>query len=228
MAHKHIIKDPTGAKRKLVDLHQHTDKFDRYMTDRFICKGYLDSPTTDSCSDTSLTSRPRRHEIPSVRTYVVSNKKNATRQSFRVWVIDNPISPSFKQRLISALNELPFMVGDKGKGRAFVRNSSTCSDSPPPIVIGKSSVYTSVPLSTVEAEILSIANSIAEMQYGYVRKECGTDYKITFHCNLVHTVVGSLSYSMYAPHSDYGQLLCTADNSTDYQHVEDDNATKCR
>ena len=215
MAYDQTIRDPTGESRKWVDLRKFTKDFDTHLTERFVCNGYLDTTSV-------VTSRPRTQGIPKVRTYTVRNKTNLSVPEFRVWVIDDPISPSFKSRLISAMNELAFMVGDKGKERAFVRNASTCTEYPTPVVIGKKTVYAAEPLSPVEEEILSIANSIAEMQYDHVKKRCRRDYKITFHCNLIHTVVGALSDSVYAPHSDYGQLLCTADNAADYQHVESD------
>lgn len=113
------------------------------------------------------------------------------------------------------------MMGEGGKSHAYDRNASTCVEMPTPVVIGGKIVYASEPASAVEVEILSIANKIAAMQYDFVKNLVGSDYKVTFHCNIIHTVVGSLLKSMYVPHSDYGQLLCTAENSSTYQHVED-------
>ena len=38
----------------------------------------------------------------------------------------------------------------------------------------------------------------------------------------MHCVVGSLKNSLYAPHSDFGELLCSPDGSPTYHHVQDD------
>ena len=218
-----------------VNLHSMTEGFDQYLAESLLQSGYLDLFTPGSAAvasgallgtgDSSLSVRGGR---PKLRTYEITpatpitpTTPSKTTDLFRVWVIDDPISPRYKNHLIARLNELSFMVGAGGKSGAFVRNASTCAAMPTPVVIGGNIVYASEPASAIELEILSIANKIAAMQYDFVKNLVGRDFKVTFHCNLIHTVVGSLLKSMYAPHSDFGQLLCTAENSTTYQHVED-------
>jgi hypothetical protein len=207
-----------------VDLRSLTEGFGTYLEERFAITGYLDLNIIDHNCTKADVGRPRFTDTtPKVRTYTINTngRLDTAPIGFRVWVIDNPISPDFKECLISEMNSLQFMVGERGKSSAFIRNASNCATSPTPIVIGGNIVYASVPLSTVETKILALGNKIATMQYDYVKAIVGSDYRVTFHCNLIHTVVASLLKSMYAPHSDYGQLLCTAENSTSYQHVED-------
>jgi hypothetical protein len=231
-AHLQMTKDKALSTDVLSNLNSMTEGFGQFLETRLSAQPcYLDLLTPGSVPVNTATTGPGSVSCPSrlsvsgtpkIRTYQITPiATSKTPGGFRVWVIDDPISPRFKERLIARLNELSFMVGVGGKSGAYVRNASTCTTMPTPVVIGGDIVYASEPASAIELEILSIANKIAAMQYDYVKTLVGRDYKVTFHCNLIHTVVGSLLKSMYAPHSDYGQLLCTAENSTAYQHVED-------
>jgi hypothetical protein len=223
-----MIKEKEQVVFSSVNLNEMTKGFGTFLSSMLEQSGYLDPQSPGGVAMDAAMEAATMVNIdairgsPSVRSYHVTTDTRSNKPAgFNVWVIDDPVSPQYKAKLIDRLNQLSFMIGVGGKSNAYVRNASTCAEMPTPVVIGGKIVYASEPASAVEVEILSIANRIAAMQYDFVKNLVGSDYKVTFHCNLIHTVVGSLLKSMYAPHSDYGQLLCTAENCSTYQHVED-------
>ena len=91
------------------------------------------------------------------------------------------------------MNELYFTMGKGGKSGAFIRVVSNTEGEPAPITIGKRYVYGSQKASDFENKIMSLGNIVAAFQRLYVEKKLGGhDYIVTFHVNLIHTVVASI------------------------------------
>jgi hypothetical protein len=110
--------------------------------------------------------------------------------------------------VIPAINDLKFCAGLGGKHDAFVRCSSP-EDHAVFTVGGRCLYHALKPLSQIEEKILSLLRFIMGFQKSLVQKLYGSDYKVTWDCNLLHHVVGPIAAAVYGAHSDYSPLLCS-------------------
>ena len=80
------------------------------------------------------------------------------------------------------------------------------------VVIGGKHVYAAIQPSPIEEEIIKIGQHIATFQRRAIESTCcRKGFKVTFHCNLLHTVVAAIKDAVYAAHSDKSALLCSDD-----------------
>ena len=90
------------------------------------------------------------------------------------------------------------------------------------MLIGRKHVYESVVPDEMEADILNMAIYLAKQQQSMIENLHGF-YKVTWHCNLVHTVVAAIYHAVYASHSDANPTLCSnaEPKSNPHVHVKD-------
>lgn len=220
---KVVVLTPSDTIRDIIDLKDTTLNNIFTQLDDLMSLGYLDVQT----GATKLESIPNDGTKIDVRKSTITVQHDSSDpssafayQSFQVGVIDNPISPVFKAKYIAALDTLFFTQGRGGKKAARIRNASTTGEEAS-IVIGGRDVYGGNHASPIEQEIVAIANHIAGHQRKFIEdKLCPKGYIVTFHCNLLHTVVSSIKDAVYGAHSDYSALLCS--DESNYLHYSED------
>ena len=183
--------------------------------------GYLDFQTGATAAASTSAVDPLFR--PLVRTHQfqqLDTLSNEVMDTFTVCVIDNPISPAFKERYVQSLDKLLFTKGQGGKEKAFIRNVCSMTGEASLVIAGKH-VYKAIPSTVIEQMIIDIANHIVAYQRRVIESTCGKNgFKVTFHCNLLHTVVAAIRDAVYSWHSDKSTLLCSADD--EYCHVTED------
>ena len=225
-AYNRVIGDPTGENREYFDLSllEFQNKFTDALSN-LLKKGFLDIQaglTKDITEETGTAAISPRG--PSLRSFKVGSKRESSvcfpHASFLFQVIDNPITKQFFDKCVSSFDQLVFTKGRGGKQNANVRNASTTKD-PAAIVIASKYVYGGLPAANIEVEILQIGNLIAEFQRKIIEEHfCQDGFKVTFHCNLLHTVVAAINNALYGTHNDSSALLCSEEK--DYCHVAED------
>ena len=74
----------------------------------------------------------------------------------------------------------------------------------------------------MESHLLNMAVFLATEQRKMIEKIHGR-YKVTWHCNLIHTVLASIQDALYAAHSDANPTCCSdPETGSDYVRVQDD------
>ena len=208
---------PKGAQLKTVDLKEFTKEFG-ILVDKLMSKGYLDITMSITNPDhQGVAGEGRREAPPTVEVYMVTTEQATPTKSFSVIVVNNFVSPTFQRQWMKRINELSFTVGKGGKSGAFIRNCST-TKTPAPMLIGRKHVYQGVVPDEMEADILNMAIYLAKQQQTMIENLHGS-YKVTWHCNLVHTVVAAIYHSVYASHSDANPTLCSNAEAKNDPHV---------
>ena len=134
-------------------------------------------------------------------------------------VVHNFVSDVFKKKWVKRMNELTFAAGVGGKTNAFIRNCSTTTE-PAPMLIGKRHVYKGLIPDEMENDMLKMAVHFAKVQQNMIETAYGL-YKVTWRCNLVHTVVAAIRNAIYKAHSDANPTCCSDWEPTDpYIHVK--------
>ena len=152
---------------------------------------------------------------PRVKTHNVKSQDG--KEAFHVWVIYNPISKV--SLLEKSMNEAMFTQGLGVKEKAFIRVASTTS-TPAPLVIANTYLYEGVSATPMEEELIHIATTLAQFQRECIEEAIGHRFKVTYHCNTVHTVLASLNDARYGAHSDCSKLLCSGED--EHCHVTQD------
>jgi hypothetical protein len=175
--------------------------------------------TSLNCTET--TRKPiSKCNPPDVKTRLfVYNNGNEKKKSFWFMTINNAFSNQFWDQWISAINEMRFCVGLRGKQEVFVRCSS--NEEGAIFTTSQRSVYHAKPLSNMEEKILSLARFVMSFQKALVEKLFGEDFIVTWDSNLLHHVVGPIHAAVYGAHSDFSSLLCSTKEKTKL-HVHND------
>ena len=72
----------------------------------------------------------------------------------------------------------------------------------------------------MEEELIHIATTLAQFQRECIEEAIGHQFKVTYHCNTVHTVLASLNDARYGAHSDCSKLLRSGED--EHCHVTQD------
>ena len=163
------------------------------MEHSILKEGYLDVALGITKHDELLHENEfdtKGQSCPTVKLHQVNSTESDPTDSFCVMVIDNFVSPTFKRKWINRLNELSFTSGKGGNGNAFLRNCSTTVE-PAPILIGQKLVYGGLVPDLMEMDLLNMAVHLAKEQRRMIESVHGL-YKVTWHCNLIHTVVAAI------------------------------------
>ena len=224
MAYRKFVGDKNGCHSEIINLNAATAGFgDRVRT--ILKQGYLDvtlalttpideiKNSSETYNATNIASRN-----PYVEQYAVGFDRQGSKVHFQVLVMHNAVSPEFMRKWIQRMNSLAFLSGKGGRSNGYVRNAST-TESPSPIVIGGKYVYASVPPDVMETQLIAICTLLANEQRTMIESKFAKLYKVTWHCNLVHTVVAAFSHALYGAHSDYSEMCCS---DGDHCHVADD------
>jgi hypothetical protein len=209
--------DPTGSHRQSIDLSEYTKGFGEKLKEKMEKGGvFLDVlGGATPANDPTIAVSPR----PIVTTHLVGVEKGPFKQ-FWVVTIHNPFTLSFVERWQSDMNRLLFTEGKHGKAGAYIRNASS-TEEPAPFTIGRKTVYGGQHLSAFERDgILHLANFVAKYQRETIEEALGDLYIVTFHANLLHTVVNAIVDALYAFHSDADAQVCS-DIAEKRIHVED-------
>ena len=89
-----------------------------------------------------------------------------------------------------------------------------------PLVIANKYLYEGVPATPKEEELIHIATTLAQFQRESIEEAVGHQFKVTYHCNAVHTVLASLNDARYGAYSDCSKLLCSGED--EHCHVTQD------
>jgi hypothetical protein len=215
-----IEDDPTGSKRKIIDLSEYTvgfgDRLKKKMEEGGLFLDVVGGVT--SKNDPTIATSPR----PVVATHVVG-EVGGSFTPFWVVTIHNPFTLSFVDRWHRDMNKLLFTSGRHGKIGAYIRNASSTAE-PAPFTIGGRTVYGGQHLSDFEKSgVLYLANFVADYQRETIEATLGTHYVVTFHANLLHTVVNAIVDALYGFHSDSDPQVCSDSIPKDKKriHVED-------
>jgi hypothetical protein len=124
-------------------------------------------------------------------------------QKKRFWfmTIKKRFSDSFWDTFISAVNDMRFCARMGGKKEAYIR----CSLKEPGAVFTTAShhVYHVLPMTDIEDRIMSLAKFIMSFQKALDEYIMGTDFQVTWDCNLLHHVDAPITKAVYKSHSGY-------------------------
>ena len=219
-AHQKFVGDSKGLYSRVIDLKEATQGYGEHIQ-TLMKEGYLDVTMGLTTKEEMDQAKLSSNELPSVTIHQVRTKEASPEIDFSVFVVHNFVSPVFMQKWMKRLNELVFTDGKKGKSNAFIRNCST-TRLPAPILIGKGLVYGGLIPDEMEQELLKMAVLLAEEQRTIIERVYGR-YKVTWHCNLVHTVLAAIHDAIYSAHSDANPTCCSdQESSQPYIHVTDD------
>ena len=219
--HHKFVDDPTGEQSPVINLCVFTDAFAEHINS-IMEKGYLDVHLGLTKSKNLSPSRETdKVRLPSVVIHRVNSKDESPTVPFSVMVVHNFVSPQFMNKWIKTMNELSFTRGQGGKSKAFIRNCSTTIE-PAPILIGTKLVYGGLVPDEMETHLLKMAVFLATEQRKIIENLHGR-YKVTWHCNLIHTVLASIQDALYAAHSDANPTCCSdPEPGAVYIRVQDD------
>ena len=222
LVYRKFVGDPSGQESPVIDLTTKTQLFGHHV-EMLMSKGFLDVTmgitNQDELANESLSGTAV--QLPTVTVDEVITSVDSSSNSFSVVVIHNFVSQVFKKKWVKRMNELLFATGVGGKENAFIRNCSTTKE-PAPMLIGAKHVYGGLVPDEMEKDLLKMAVLLAKEQQKMIESAHGL-YKVTWHCNQVHTVVAAIRCAIYGAHSDANPTCCSGFESTDcYIHAKDE------
>ena len=217
MAHRKFVSDTAGKKSPVINLTEATTKFGNRISE-IMDSGYVDVTLGFTASDDIQNGGT---DVPTVSKHVICANPTKGGVAFNVVVVNNVVSPVFMEKWVNCMNILKFVSGKGGRTNAFIRNASTC-EHPSPVVIARKHVYASVAPDTMEMQLIDICIFLANEQRSMIEREYEGLFKVTWHCNLVHTVVAAFSHALYGAHSDFNETCCS-DNQQPHFLVSEDH-----
>ena len=214
-----FVGDPTGSDSTELDLNEVTKDFGEHVK-KIMSGGYLDV-TMGITNQEELVEETlnNKYKMPTVAVEEVITSIDCRDDKFSVVVIHNFVSEVFKRKWVKRMDELLFATGKGSKSNAFVRNCSTTNE-PAPMLIGDKHVYGGLIPDAIENDLINMAVYFAEEQQKMIEAAYGL-YKVTWHCNLVHTVVAAIRDAIYGAHSDANPTCCSGSRPMDpYIHVD--------
>jgi hypothetical protein len=191
-----------------------------------VARGF--TPSIHSAGDCPVKDRP------SVTTYKAKESSCVEEgNQFCVWHASNCFSPEFVNKLFGEYNEAPFFDAnaiaagagkqEKQKVQRAARYGRAVSFGEEPIAMevkGKFQPPTSSS-TPCEQELLEAAYELAQLQGDYIRKHVGAQVPLTFACNLLHVVAGSVRSSSYGTHDDVSDMTTSKEGSPIWMNEEE-------
>ena len=194
---------------------------------------YLDVQHGAQCIGSgTLGTAPEEHppsdEKPSVTAYTADDGQ------FCVWHATNCFSPKFVKDLFLEYNSAEFYDAnaidagednlDSQKVQRAPRFGRAVSFGTGPIAMEVKRKY-QPPCDTptpCETELWNSAKQLAELQIQHIKDRVGIDFPVTFSCNLLHVVAGSVRSSAYAKHSDGSCMTTSQEGNPIWMNAEND------